>query len=235
MKANQTLHGLEYELQLMLETEKGLEIVNAEAVLKGKQRIFPKNVGLDMGNIEIRTKPQSTYEKAAKEANQILYNKLVPCLIKQHKKFALFLPNPMCGIYFRKEDKSISYGSPIPICMKHWNISFPFKIPKKEFQKSKDHFRNLDFLQVLTLKNIHRWKYDYKALVSKGYDVLFKDCFPNYYAPRIHVALPYHHSPPQGNPDNLPVLEEILVPDSKWRNILCYYRHGFFIKMRDLV
>jgi len=56
MKANQTLHGLEYELQLMLETEKGLEIVNAEAVLKGKQRIFPKNVGLDMGNIEIRTK-----------------------------------------------------------------------------------------------------------------------------------------------------------------------------------
>ena len=90
--------GLEYELQLMTETEDGLKVVSAEMFLDRQYNLLPQCTTFDFGNIEIQTPPRGSYKEAVDIANYILTDKLVPALINNFKleKFALFLPTPMC-------------------------------------------------------------------------------------------------------------------------------------------
>src|SRR3970040_868225 len=97
--------GLEYELQLMVETDKGLKVVSAEKYLNRQYNLLPQCTTFDFGNLEISTPPRESYKEAVEIANYILTDKLVPALINSFKleKFALFLPTPMCKFYYNEE------------------------------------------------------------------------------------------------------------------------------------
>ncbi len=216
------LHGLEIELQLMAEVEGKLMIVSAKEFLwnKNKKTIdrLPKNIYFDMGNIEISTPPCTSYKSAIESANYSLNNKLIPYLIKdiELKKFALFLPNPISNLVIDNlpfvKNGTIHYQQTViktqVSCLKHWNISFP----------------NIDILD-----NTYKWEYNLMKLFKKGYYIDYKDnC-------RIHIKIPYHYSPPEGNPDLMPKFEDTLIPPDNWRNLLCYYKNNNFVKVRNLI
>lgn len=245
------LHGLEYELQLMAETEDGLEVVDAMKFLKHRFELLPSNCTFDLGNIEIQTSPKSTYKEAVEEANNILINQLVPSLIKKFKltKFALFLPTPLSRIYI-EEIHLRSHGDgrflghsefqSIPLgisCLKHWNISFPFHTVKIDstvksicFNKTEEYCK----YDEIAKKNISKWKYNYEGLKNKGYSVSLKDVEDNLTS-RIHIKIPYHYSPPEGNPDLMPKFEDTIIPPDKWKNLICYYKNHNFVMIRNLI
>ena len=216
------LHGLEFELQLMAEVEGELMVVSAKEFLWSRNKILFENIpdciNFDIGNIEIATPPCTSYKVAVESANYLLNNKLVPYLVKDIglTKFALFLPNPMSNLIIDNlpivKNGRIHYQLTVVkaqvSCLKHWNISFP----------------NIDILD-----NTYKWKYNLMGLFKKGYYIEYKDdC-------RVHIKIPYHYSPPQGNPDLMPNFEAILIPPDNCKNLLCYYRNNSFIKIRGLI
>ena len=249
MNEQRIFHGVEYELQLMVETENGLEIVSAPDYLKFQYKLLPREVGFDFENLKIRPPPMTSYKDAVESANYILINKLVPTLIENFKlhKFALFVPNPMCPLFIKEIIEKDSNGveqiktEVLPLmdigCMKHWNISFPFHTPEMK-RILNNHF--FDYKEIfnkyfeLANLSLDKWTYDYKLLKQKGYSILLKDTEDNSKS-RIHIKIPYHYSPPQGNPDLLPNFDAAIIPQNKWKSLLCYYKHGVFTKIRDLV
>ena len=235
------LHGVEIELQLMAETEEGLKVVSAEQYLNSQYNLLPQCVKFDLGNLEISTPPRESYKEAVEIANYILTEKLVPSLINDFKleKFALFLPNPMCQLYYDIEPdcytwngKKIYRETKIKIiqpveavsCLKHWSISL-----------NSDYTANstisIDWEYTITKD----WAYNYNSLIKKGYYVLLKDLeFKD--KSRVHIKIPYHYSPPNGNPNLLPYFEDILLPPERgWGNIVCYYKDNIFTRIRDLI
>ena len=172
------LHGLEYEIQLMAEVVGQLMIVSAKEFLWNSNKLLFRNItnclNFDIGNIEISTPPCSSYKIAVESANHILINELIPYLIKDIglKKFALFLPNPMCNLvietlpYIKKGKlyyKEIIKKTNVS-CLKHWNISFPVDV----------------------LSESYKWKYSLHFLFKKGYQIQYKDSC------RVHIKIPYH-------------------------------------------
>ena len=237
---NRILHGLEFELQLMAETEEGLKVVSAETYLDKQYNLLPSHVNFDFGNLEVATPPRETYKEAVESANYILDKKLVPALINDFKleKFALFLPNPMCLLYYDIEPdcytwngKKIYRETKIRIiqpgeavsCLKHWNISLNYDYTANSFP--------IDWEYTITKD----WVYDYKSLVEKGYQVQVKDLgFKD--TSRVHIKIPYHYAPLNGNPNLLPNFEDILLPPERgWGNIVCYYKDNIFTKVRNLI
>ncbi len=248
---NKILHGLEYELQLVAEINGKLETVSASEYLHYKYSDLPQCVTFDCDNIEIQTVPRPTYKEAVENANYILDKKLVIALIEKFKlkKFALFLPSPVCRVYYENRPIEVNktgeilkyqitaWGSNEPSCMKHWNISFPFHTIKMETviaSLNYDFSKTLEIYHNLADMNISNWKYDYKLLEEKKYPILFKDVENNIKS-RIHIKIPYHYSPPEGNPDLMPHINDILIPPDRWKNLVCYFRNGNYIKIRDLV
>ena len=240
--------GLEYELQLMAETKEGLRVVSAENYLKKQYNLLPKCCTFDLGNLEIATPPRESYKEAVDAANHILTEKLVPALINDFKleKFALFLPNPMCQLYYSEEPdyytgysqriyKGIAVNIIRPVegvsCLKHWNISLKhdcleFAIIEKEIKFPSD--------VVSAEKAIKDWVYDYDSLIKKGYYVLLKDLRWKDLS-RVHIKIPYHYAPLNGNPNLLPNFEDILIPQRGWHNLVCYYKDNTFVRVRDLI
>ena len=51
----------------------------------------------------------------------------------------------------------------------------------------------------------------------------------------VHIKIPYHYAPLNGNPDLLPNFEDILIPQRGWRNLVCYYKDNIFSRVRDLI
>lgn len=257
-------HGLEYELQLMLETDNGLEIIDAGNYFNSNfdHDIFSSisnYISFDIGNIEIKTPLRNFYFEAVKSANYILINKLIPILINKCKlnKFALFLPVPMSqliktkipiydlkGEFIRLKKGFIPNLS--PICFKHWNISYPSKYCQEIFNlcSSKEAiFTNEETCEnFMTLYNeiknkaikSNEWEYDYQLLIKKGYMVNIKDLQCKDVS-RIHIKIPYHYQPPEGNPDLMLNFEDTLIPPDTWRNLVCYYKNNVFTKIRDLI
>ena len=240
--------GLEYELQLMVETDKGLKVVSAEQYLNRQYNLLPQCTIFDFGNIEISTPPRESYKEAVEIANYILTDKLVPALINSFKleKFALFLPTPMCAFYYNdttRNGRRTFAGSKIQIirptekisCLKHWNISI--NVDRSMYEREdtlillKDP-RQFDFLTNFMKES---WPYNYEALISKGYQVMVKDLeIP--YSGRVHIKIPYHYSPINGNPNLLPNFEDTLLPPERgWRSLVCYYKDYIFTKVRDLI
>ncbi len=249
------LHGLEVELQLMVETENGLEIVDACNFLERRFDLLPYSTIFDLGNIEIRTNPCNSYKEAINNANFLLLDKLVPALIKDFKlkKFALFLPSPMSQFnyeqipIFSRDSNEIKFLGfefktlklpEAPSCLKHWNISFPFHTEKiiKTINSIASDIGDAQGLYLDLAKELinKEWKYNYDLLKSKGYPVLLKD-YTLPYRSRVHIKIPYHYSPPEGNPDLMPKFEDTLIPPDKWRNLLSYYKNNNFVKIRDLI
>lgn len=216
--------GLEYELQLMIETAKGLQVVRADDYLEFVA--LPQCITFDLGNIEIATPPRENYEEAVKSANYLLYEKLIPFLINDFgiKKFALFLPYPMC----RFPDKEIC-------CLKHWNISI--NIDKELSEKYKNYLLNgesIFIFEYIMNKIYNSWKYDYKMLLHKGFPTVIKD-IETPYDSRVHIKLPYHYVPIESNPDLLPFFNDTFISPDRWKNLVCYYKNNVFTKIRDLV
>lgn len=216
------LHGLEFELQLMVEVEEQLMVVSAKEFLYNKNPYlfdtFPSCVNFDIGNMEISTPPCTSYKVAVESANHTLFNQLIPYLRDDIglEKFALFLPNPMSNLIIESlpiVKKGIIHYQKTVVktqvsCLKHWNISFP---------------------KLELLGDTYKWKYNLMNLVKKGYYVEYKDdC-------RVHFKIPYHYVPPMGNPDLLPNFEDTLIPPNKWKNLLCYYKNNSFVKVRGLI
>jgi len=246
---NKILHGLEYELGLMVETNKGLLLVNASAYLKNQYTLLPSCVTFDLNNIEIFTPPRESYKEAVESANYILDKQLIPALINNFKleKFALFLPTPMCKLFYTEEPiyytckgriyfkgmetKIIQSDEPVT-CLKHWNISI--NINGKDSNK----WEELIYLpknenDKILEKYAKNWGYDLISLLKKGYQVTFKE--PDDIC-RVHIKIPYHYTPINGNPDLLPNFEDTLLPPEKgWRNLVCYYKDNNFVKVRDLI
>src|SRR3972149_6153680 len=173
---NRILHGLEFELQLMVETEDGLKVVSAEMFLDRQYNLLPQCTTFDFGNIEISTPPRESYKEAVEIANYILTDKLVPALINNFKleKFALFLPTPMCKFYYNEEPtyiirnrKRMYAGEKIQIirpseeicCLKHWNISINID-PEMLIRAGRKAF--------LEIPNYHNFK-DYLNTFMKKY------------------------------------------------------------------
>ena len=234
---NIILHGLEFELQLMAETENGLKIVSAETYLGKQYNLLPQCCTFDFGNIEIATPPRESYKEAVEIANYILTEKLIPALINDFKleKFALFLPNPMCQLYYdiepdcyTRNGKKIYRETKIKIiqpveavsCLKHWSISL-----------NSGYIANSTWEYTISID----WAYNYDSLIKKGYYVLLKDLeFAD--MSRVHIKIPYHYAPLNGNPNLLPNFEDILLPPERgWGNIVCYYKDNIFTHIRDLI
>lgn len=248
--------GLEYELQLMAETKEGLKVVSAEIYLANKlssytsHNILPQCCKFDYGNIEIATPTRDSYKEAVESANYILCEKLVPALINDFKleKFALFLPTPMCRFYYDEEPdyytwrgRRICKGSKIRIirtiedvcCLKHLNISLNYD---SNTNVVLNHIKNGSFDYDAYAKEITKdWVYDYNSLIKKGYSVLLKDLeFKD--KSRVHIKIPYHYAPSNGNPNLLPNFEDILLPPERgWKNILVYYKNGTLTRVRNLI
>src|SRR3989304_514152 len=56
------------------------------------------------------------------------------------------------------------------------------------------------------------------------------------YGGRVHIKIPYHYSPINGNPNLLPDFKDILLPpDRGWKNLVCFYKDNNFVKVRDLI
>ena len=253
---NRILHGLEFELQLMVETEEGLKVVSAENYLNRHYNLLPQCTTFDYGNLEISTPPRESYKEAVDIANYILTDKLVPALINDFKleKFALFLPTPMCRFFYNEEPvyhirnkKRIYTGKKIQIirpneevcCLKHWNISINIDPDvcereggMKAFLEIPNYHNFKDYLDKFMKKY---WPYNYELLLSKGYQVVVKDLeIP--YDGRVHIKIPYHYTPINSNPNLLPRFEDILLPpDRGWKNLVCYYKDNSFTKVRDLI
>ena len=231
--------GLEYELQLMTETEKGLEVVWFPTQ-SYHEELLPKGIVADFGNIEIRTEPKSSYKEAVEDANNVLLNKLVPTLIEKFKlqKFALFLPTPMCPLYYNESPNGFVTIQHYDVsCLKHWNISLPFHRPEFTNSFGIDHIFEEVTLQSYykeATKYLPKWKYNYKLLEQKGYPIQLKDCEHKHLS-RVHIKIPYHYAPPQGNPDLMPNFEDTIIPSDKWKNLVGYYKNNCFVKVRDLV
>lgn len=247
---NQTLHGIEVELQLMVETKEGLKVVSAEAYLNRRYDLLPQCCTFDFGNLEISTPPRDSYKEAVESANYILCEKLVPALINDFKleKFALFLPTPMCKFYYDEvpdyfvwHGRRINNGTKVRIiranedvcCLKHWNISLNYDSNTNVIL---NHIKKGDFNYDTYAKEITEdWVYNYSSLIEKGYPVLLKDLeFKD--MSRVHIKIPYHYSPPMGNPNLLPNFEDTLLPPERgWKNIICYYKDNTFTHIRDLI
>lgn len=242
--------GLEYELQLMAETDDGLKVVSAETYLDKQYNLLPQCCKFDFGNIEISTPPRESYKEAVKIANYILCEKLVPALINDFKleKFALFLPTPMCRFYYDEEPdyftwrgRRIYKGTKVKIirpvedicCLKHWNISLNYSSnTSNALNYIKEGSFNCDAFAKEVTKD---WPYNYDSLIKKGYYVLLKDLdFKD--MSRVHIKIPYHYSPPNGNPNLLPNFETILLPPERgWKNLVCFYKDNTFTRVRDLI
>jgi len=249
---NRILHGLEFELQLMVETEDGLKVVSAEMFLDRQYNLLPQCTTFDFGNIEISTPPRDSYKEAVEIANYILTDKLVPALINNFKleKFALFLPTPMCKFYYNEEPtyiirnrKRMYAGNKIQVirpneevcCLKHWNISIDVDRSMYEREDTLAFLKDPHQFDFLNKFMKEHWQYDYEALISKGYQVTVKD-FEIPYNGRVHVKIPYHYSPINGNPNLLPPFENILLPpDRGWKNLVSYYKNGIYTQVRDLI
>jgi len=253
---NRILHGLEFELQLMIEDEEGLRVVSAENYLHRRYDLLPQCTSFDFGNIEISTPAMESYKEAVNTANYILTDKLVPALINDFKleKFALFLPTPMCKFYYNEEPtyiirnrKRMYAGSKIQIirpneavtCLKHWNISINIDPDVCERESSMKAFLEIpnyhnfkDYLDKFMKKY---WPYNYESLLSKGYQVMIKDLeIP--YDGRVHIKIPYHYTPINSNPDLLPNFEDIIIPpDRGWKNLVSYYKNGIYTQVRNLI
>ncbi len=245
MKKSPILHGLEYELQLMVDTKNGLEIVDAMNFLQHQFYLLPSKIIFDSGNIEIRTSPNFSYKEAVDEANNILINQLVPLLITRFKltKFALFLPAPLSRIHFRKITINRIIGSRFECislgisCLKHWNISFPFHTREIDSTVKSICFNKLDEYvkyNEVAKQNINKWIYNYEELKKKGYTISLKD-IEHDSTSRVHIKIPYHYSPPEGNPDLMPQFDDTVIPPDKWRNLVCYYKNNNFVMIRNLV
>ena len=244
------LHGVEIELQLMAPSEDGLKIVSAEQYLNRQYNLLPQCCTFDFGNIEIATPPRESYKEAVEIANFILTEKLIPALINDFKleKFALFLPTPMCKFYYNEESiyrimnkKRFYIGTEIKIvrpndevcCLKHWNISLNYNSNTNNLNYvDKNGFFNYDAFDKEVTKD---WPYNYNSLIKKGYSVLLKDLeFAD--MSRVHIKIPYHYAPLNGNPDLLPNFEDILLPPERgWRNLVCYYKDNTFTSVRNLI
>ena len=252
---NKILHGLEFELQLMIEDGDGLKVVSAEQYLNRQYNLLPQCTNFDFGNIEISTPPRESYKEAVDIANYILTDKLIPALINNFKleKFALFLPTPMCKFYYNEEPvyhmrnrKRIYAGTKIQIvrpneevcCLKHWNISIDVdpsmceRDDMKPFLIYPNSYPFVDFLNKLMKES---WPYNYELLLSKGYQVMIKDLeIP--YSGRVHIKIPYHFTPTNSNPNLLPNFGDILLPPERgWKNLVCFYKDNNFVKVRDLI
>lgn len=246
---NKTRFGLEYETQLMVETNDGLKIVSAEAYLNKRYDLLPQCCTFDFGNLEIFTPPRDSYKEAVKSANYILTEKLVPALINDFKleKFALFLPTPICRLYYDKEleyfilhGHRICKGTKVKIirpteevsCLKHLNISLNYNSTKSTLDFIKEDIFNYESFAKEVTKD---WLYDYASLIKKGYYVLLKDLeFKD--MSRVHIKIPYHYAPPNGNPNLLPNFEDILLPPERgWKNLVCFYKDNTFVRVRDLI
>ena len=234
----------------MTETDDGLKVVSAETYLDKQYNLLPQCCTFDFGNIEIATPPRESYKEAVEIANYILYEKLVPALINDFKleKFALFLPTPMCKFYYNEEPdyyiwhgRRIYRGTKIRIirnvedvsCLKHWNISLNYD---SNTNAVLNHIKDGDFNYDEYAKEITKnWVYNYDSLIKKGYPVLLKDLeFKD--TSRVHIKIPYHYAPLNGNPNLLPNFESILLPPERgWRNLVCYYKDNTFTRVRDLI
>lgn len=229
------LHGIEYEIQLMLEIEGELRVVHANEYLIPKY--LPQCVTLDLGNIEISTPPRGSYKEAVESANYILSEKLIPALINDFKfeKFALFLPTPMCRYFDRTGFTNLPLDFYKEVCcLKHWNISIPIE---KELLKNYKYSMNNEFYPILDDimdKICNNWIYDYKKIISKGFPIILKDS-GIFNESRVHIKIPYHYAPIMGNPDLLPKFEDTLIPPERWKNLVCFYRNGNVTKVRDLI
>lgn len=242
--------GLEYELQLMAPTKEGLKVVSAETYLNKQYNLLPQCVTFDFDNLEISTPSRESYKEAVESANYILCEKLAPALINDFKlkKFALFLPTPMCRFYYNEEPDyfirrghKICKGNKIRIiknsedvcCLKHWNISLNYS---SNTNVVLNHIKGNDFNYDAYAKEVAKdWVYDYNSLIKKGYSVLLKDLeFKD--KSRVHIKIPYHYSPINGNPNLLPNFEDILLPPERgWKNLVCYYKDNTFVRVRDLI
>lgn len=242
------LHGVEIELQLMVEIDGKLTVVDAANYLGWKSGLLPACTEFDLGNIEISTIPCETYFKAIEHANYILINKLIPALTDKFrlKKFALFLPVPMSTLFY--DDITVADVTNItivhsnnPTCLKHWNISFENKnvsIIKNALIFSPDFvaYNKIYTTMKDKLTNELRlnWKYNYDLLEYKGYSVSIKD-IDSHNNSRVHIKIPYHYVPPEGNPDLMPNFEDTLIPPDRWKSLVGYCRDGKFNLIRKLI
>ena len=242
------LHGLEFELQLMIEVKGTNKIVEASKYFNWDSSYLPENVLFDMGNIEINSIPCDTYFKAVENANNTLIEKLVPALINKYKlqKFALFLPVPMCMFYYENgefdnffsphDDSTLNTS-----CLKHWNISYNnIDITNNINRKLKNEdyavfLEKYSFYKDMAMLDIKKnWKYNYNTLESKKYPLIMKD-LDSYHSSRVHIKIPYHYVPPQGNPDLMPDFLDTLIPPDKWKSLVGYCRNGHWTTIRKLV
>ena len=242
-------HGLEYELQMVAEVNERLTVIEAGTFFNWKE-LHP-NVVFDLGNLEIQSAPCDSYQLAVENANYILLEKLVPAIIKFGvKKFALFLPVPMCRLYdFMNADNGAwntgltrMMGTSDNIgCLKHWNISYFNKeitsgINKKLENEDYIIYTNkYNFYKDIALEDVKKnWKYNYSKLEAKGYHLLLKDLeIP--YSSRVHIKIPYHYQPINSNPDLMPDFYDILIPPDNWRSLVGYYKNGHWTTVRKLI
>lgn len=242
------LHGLEYELQLMVEINNELIVVDVAKHLDYKYSNLPVCVTFDMGNIEISTRPCETYFNAVEHANYILENKLVPTLINEFglRKFALFLPAPMSLVHVSFDDITLKISikhDEHPVCLKHWNISFK----NNKYNQIKDLLWNYPILsnnysemydsiekELISDGLNSNWKYDYEALKNKKYPVLIKD-ITSFADSRVHIKIPYHYVPPIGNPDLMLPFEKTLLPPEGWKNIVGFYKNNKWTSVSKLI
>ncbi len=254
---NCVFHGLEIEIQFMTEINDTLHVVDAGIFFNYQLQGLNSNISFDMGNIEIRTSPSNSYKDSISEANKILRNRLIPCLVNYFeknklKKFALFLPVPMSRLYGAiTSNNDVEY---IPVqddynnicCLKHWNITYRNPVITNMFIGNSNSFlkgaisiedfsNNNNFYTEEAIADIKKnWIYDYSALVKKGYPIILKD-LDEISLSRVHIKLPYHYEPINGNPNNLPNFLDTLMPPDNWKSLIGYYKNGFFTQVRNLI
>lgn len=239
--------GLEYELQLMVEVDGKLTVIDASRYFGWQISKLPKTITFDLGNLEIITYPCESYFKAVDHANYILEEKLAPMLVGGFKlnKFALFLPVPICPIPTAMDENDNIFRNnhdEYPTCLKHWNISFEnnrHDILRKIFYSSSPDYEEYrieyeNSKEILTNNLANDWKYDFKKLNRDGYPILIKD-IDSYNNSRVHIKIPYHYVPPEGNPDLMPKFEDTLIPPERWRSLVGYYKNNKWTTVRKLI